>query len=246
MAIKTLEQFNDRFTVFLRESPGMEQILDDGRQMLAELISNPGWLQPTLSQLVLDDAFLQSQWQSIDPYDIQLYHSPEKLYSVRAFIWEPDELYPVHDHGAWGLVGACINRVGERKFARLDDGSNINHAELKPVAEAELAPGQTTYVLPQNDGIHQMAALDDRTAVTIHVYGKPVRKGFINYFNLHNQTVQRMYPPSVNKRIYAIRTLGSIAEPWASNVLQQAWQGSFPEAVKKEIEYSLEKIKTLG
>ncbi len=246
MAIKTLEQFNDRFTVFLRESPGMEQILDDGRQMLAELISNPGWLQPTLSQLVLDDAFLQSQWQSIDPYDIQLYHSPEKLYSVRAFIWEPDELYPVHDHGAWGLVGACINRVKERKFARLDDGSNINHAELKPVAEAELAPGQTTYVLPQNDGIHQMAALDDLTAVTIHVYGKPVRKGFINYFNLHNQTVQRMYPPSVNKRIYAIRTLGSIAEPWASNVLQQAWQGSFPEAVKKEIEYSLEKIKTLG
>ena len=246
MAIKTLEQFNDRFTAFLRENPGMEQILDDGRQMLAELISNPGWLQPTLSQLVLDDTFLQSQWQSIDPYDIQLYHSPEKLYSVRAFIWEPNETYPVHDHGAWGLVGACINRVGERKFARLDDSSDINRAELKPVAEAELAPGQMTYVLPQNDGIHQMAALDDRTAVTIHVYGKPVRKGFINHFNLHNQTVQRMYPPSVNKRIYAIRTLGSIAEPWAGDVLQQARQGSFPEAVKKEIEYALDKINSLS
>ncbi|MEQ8200880.1 MAG: cysteine dioxygenase family protein [Syntrophomonadaceae bacterium] len=246
MGIDNLEQFTGRFTSFLKRNPGLEQILDEGRQMLAELTSNQEWLRPVLSQLVLDDAFLHSQWQSIDPYDIQLYHSPEKLFSVRAFIWEPDETYPVHDHGAWGLVGACINRVEERKFARVDDGSDVNRAEVKQVSEAQLAPGQTTFVLPVNDGIHQMAALDDRTAVTVHVYGRPVRKGYINYFNRHNNTVQRMYPPSINKRIYAIRSLGTIAEPWAGDVLQQARRGSSPEYIQTEIEFSLNKIKTLS
>lgn len=246
MSIDNLEHFTREFTAFLKKDPGLEQILDTGRHMLAVLTADYKWLRPVLSQLALDDAFLQSQWQSIDPYDIQLYHSPEKLFSVRAFIWEADETYPVHDHGAWGLVGACINRIGEKKFTRVDDGSDINRADVEQVSETQLSPGQTTFVLPADDGIHQMSALDGLTAITVHVYGKPVRKGYINYFNRHNNTVQRMYPPSINKRIYAIRSLGSIAEPWAEEVLQQALQGSMPEHVREEVRFSLGKTRTLS
>ncbi len=243
MTISTLEEFTTQFTVFLKQKPTLEKILTEGRDMLAELTSNPQWFQPVLSRLVLDDDFLKSQWQSIDPYDIQLYHSPEKLFSVRAFIWEPDEMYPPHDHGSWGLVGAFINPVQERKFARIDDGSETYHAEIKQISEAQLSPGQTTYVLPLNDGIHQMGAVNDTPSVTIHVYGQPVRKGYIHYYNRHNNTVQRMYPPSINKRIYAIRSLSAIPQPWAEDVLQQALSSAGPEYIKEEIQYSLEKIK---
>jgi len=243
MAINNLDQFTAQFTTFLQGNPSLEEILTDGRKMVEELLTTRTWFQPLLSQLVLNDDFLKAQWQSIDPYDIQLYHSPEKLFSVRAFIWEPDQTYPIHDHGAWGLVGDYINRIRERKFARLDDGSDANYFELEQVSEAELAPGQSTYVLPLNDGIHQMAALDGLTAVSIHVYGAPIRKGYINHFNPHNKTTQRMYPPSIDKRIYAIRSLGSIAEPWAEDVLRQALQKSPPPHVQEEVEFALNKMK---
>lgn len=246
MAINNLEQFTAQFTDFLKGNPALDVILADGRQMVTELLSDRTWFQPVLSQLVLDDDFLKAQWQSIDPYDIQLYHSPEKLFSVRAYIWEADETYPIHDHGSWGLVGDFINRIRERKFVRLDDGSDIDHFEVEQTAETELSPGQTTYVLPLNDGIHQMAALDGLTSVSIHVYGAPVRKGYINYFNRHTNTIRRMYPPSIDKRIYAIRSIGSIAEPWAAEVLERALHKSGPEYVRKEVEYSLGKMKRPG
>lgn len=243
MSINNLEEFASQFTFLLKQTPSLENIITEGREMLSELTSNSAWFQPVLSRLVLDDDFLKSQWQSIDPYDIQLYHSPEKLFSVRAFVWEPEEFYPPHDHGSWGIVGALINPVNEKKFARVDDGSNIHYAEIKQISEAQLSPGQTTYVLPLNEGIHQMAAVNDTPSVSIHVYGQPVRKGYIHYYNRHNNTAQRMYPPSINKRIYAIRTLSSIGQSWAADVLQEALQSAAPDYVLQEIQYSLDKIK---
>ena len=243
MTISNLEQFGDQFRTLLEKKPEWPDLLKNGREMLSELVSNPDWFQPILSKLVLDEAFLKSQWQSIDPNDIQIYRNPNKLFSVRAFIWEPNVMYPIHDHGAWGIVGAHINQIRERKFARVDDGSDVNYAEVKQVADATLAPGETTYVLPVNDGIHQMQALNNQTSVTIHVYGAPVRKGFIYYFNPHNNTARRMYSPNVEKMILAIRTLGSIPESWAEDVLKSAVNSSEPEFIQKECQYALAKLR---
>lgn len=94
-----------------------------------------------------------------------------------------------------------------------------------------------------DEGIHQMQALNNQTSVTIHVYGTPVRKGFIHYFNSHNNTAHRMYPPSFDKRVFAIRTLGSINESWAKDILNNALNSSDPEFIKNEIQFSLNKLK---
>ena len=244
MTISNLEQFGAQLTTLLQKKPTWPDLLKNGREMLSELVLNPDWFQPILSKLVLDEDFLKSQWQSIDPYDIQLYRSPEKLFSVRAYIWEPNVMYPIHDHGAWGLVGAHINQIRERKYERVDDGSDINYAEVKQIADATLSPGEITYVLPMDDGIHQMQAVNDQTAVTIHVYGTPIRKGFIHYFDPHNNSAHRMYPPSVDKKVYAIRTLGSIRQAWAEDVLNSALKSSDPEFIKKEIQYSLDRLQS--
>jgi Predicted metal-dependent enzyme of the double-stranded beta helix superfamily len=243
MSISNLEQFGEQFSVLLKQNPEWPEILQKGSEMLSELVLNKDWLQPILSRLILDEAFLQSQWQSIDPNDIQIYRNPEKLFSVRAFIWEPNVTYPIHDHGAWGIVGAHINQIRERKFARMDDGQNDEYAELKQTADATLSPGEITHVLAMNGGIHQMQAVNGLTAVTIHVYGAPVRKGYIHYFNPHNNTAHRVYPPSIDKKILAIRTLGSVSEAWAEDILARALQASEPDYVHKECQYSLDKLK---
>jgi len=244
MTISNLEQFGEQFTSYLKQKPEWPDILKIGSEMLSELVLNKDWFQPILSKLVLNEAFLKSQWQSIDPNDIQIYRSPDKLFSVRAFIWEPNVMYPIHDHGAWGIVGAHINQIRERKFARVDDGLDINYAELKEIADATLSPGEITYVLPMDDGIHQMQALNNQTSVTIHVYGSPVRKGFIHYFDPHNNTAHRIYPPPVDKKVLAIRTLGSVPEAWAEDVLNSALKSSEPDYIQKECLYSLEKLRS--
>lgn len=242
MAISNLEQFGEYFTALLKNNPDWPTILKNGSEMLSELVSSQDWFKPVLSGLILDEAFLQSQWQSIDPNDIQIYRSPEKLFSVRAFIWEPNVTYPIHDHGAWGIVGAHINQIRERKFARIDNGLDPEHAEIKEIADATLSPGGITHVLPLNDGIHQMQALNNQTSVTIHVYGAPIRKGFIHYYNPHNNTANRMYPPSITKKVLAVRTLGSVPQPWAEEVLKTALKSNDPDYIKKECQYSLNKL----
>ena len=243
MTISNLDQFGEQFASFLKQKPEWPEILKTGSEMLSELVLNKDWFQSILSKLVLDEAFLKSQWQSIDPNDFQLYRDPDKLFTVHAFIWEPNVMYPIHDHGAWGIVGAHINQIRERKFARVDDGQDINKAELKEIADATLSPGEITYVRAVNDGIHQMQAINNQTSVTIHVYGAPVRKGFIHYFDPHNNTAHRMYPPSVDKKIMAIRTLDSVPESWAEDVLNNALTSANPDYIQNECRYALEKLR---
>ena len=54
---------------------------------------------------------------------------------------------------------------------RLDDGKKEGYAELEEVSSIVLNPGETTYVLPLNKGIHRMENLGRDTAITINVYG---------------------------------------------------------------------------
>ncbi len=242
MKIDHLEQFTTAFGALLREKPARAELIQNGRELLGELVLNRDWLRPILSGLVLDEAFLKAQWHSIDSNEIQIYRSGDKQFSMRAYIWEPNIIYPIHDHGAWGIVGAHINPVRERKYIRTDDGREENRAELRQVSEQILSPGGTTFVLPVNEGIHQMEAPGDRTVVTIHVYGAPVRKGYIRYFEPARSAVRRVYPPAVAKKIYAIRTLGSISDSWAEEVLSASVCSDTPDYIKLECRESLRKL----
>lgn len=241
MAIQHFDVFCKQFQVLLEQKLDLPQFLEKGQLLLGQLVSNPDWFRPTLSGLILDTAFLRAQGQSIDPNEIQLYLSSDKSFSLRAFIWDPGVVYPIHDHGAWGLVGTHINQIGEKKFVRLDDGSQANHAEIEQIADAVLSPGETSFVLPMNDGIHQMRAINE-TAVSIHVYGKPIRKGFINCFDPKSNTVAMAYSPGTYKKILAIKALGSIPQTWAEEVLTTALHAAEPDFILQECQNSLDKI----
>lgn len=222
MKINSLDEFTQAFHQFLEQKPELPKLEQEGLKILQALLRVPNLLNDTLTRLVLDEPFLKSQWLSIDANEIVLYRSPDKSFSVRVYIWEPQVTYPIHDHGAWGLVGGYINQFRERKYARVDDGQTENRAEIKLIAEGEFNPGETTIVRPLNEGIHQMGATGDQAAVTVHVYGTPIRKGYIQNYNPHNQGVHRVYAPQLYKQALAIRALGSIPDAWAEEVLRDA------------------------
>jgi hypothetical protein len=140
-------------------------------------------------------------------------------------------------------VGALVHPVRERKYRRLDDGGTEGKAELEEISRAWIQPGESTYVLPLNDGIHLMEAPEEKGAVTLSVYGRSVRYGFIQFFDLNRKTVRRVYPPRVLKKVLAIRTLGYLAEPWGEEILKASASKPRSEYLETEIKQALARFR---
>jgi predicted metal-dependent enzyme (double-stranded beta helix superfamily) len=238
-----LEEFCPRLHALQQEKKDLPRFIEEGRVLLGELLMDPTWFRVYLEKLILDPEFLNRQEPSIYPNEVTLYRSPDRAFSIQAYFWEPRTTSAVHDHGSWGLVGAMIYPVRERKYRRLDGGRTEGRAELEETSRTWIKPGETTFVLPQDEGIHLMEAPEERGSVSLSVYGRSVRYGYIQFFDLNRKTVRRVYPPRILKRVLAVRTLGYLAEPWGEEILKASAQGPRPEYLEKEIEKALARFR---
>jgi predicted metal-dependent enzyme (double-stranded beta helix superfamily) len=238
-----LEEFCLRFHAFLDEKPSFPILLEAGQELLGELLNDPSWFRAILRKLLFDREFLKLQEVSVFPNEITLYRSSDRAFSVLAYIWESHTRSPIHDHGSWGLIGGLIHRVQERKYRRLDDGQVEGHAELEEISSEVIGPGEIAHVLPLDKGIHRMGAAMDQLAVTVSVYGRSIRKGYVQFFDPSQKKVVPAYPPKLFKEVLAIRTLGSIAEPWAENILTAETPAAVPDYLMREYQLSLSKLR---
>jgi predicted metal-dependent enzyme (double-stranded beta helix superfamily) len=239
----TLDEFCTRFRALQEEKRDLSQFIPGGRVLLGELIKDPTWFREYLERLILDPEFLNAQEPSIYPNEVTLYRSPDRAFLIQVYFWEPRTTSAVHDHGSWGIVGALVHPVRERKYRRSDDGKTEGKAELEEISRAWIQPGETTWVLPLNDGIHLMEAPEEKGAVTLSVYGRSVRYGFIQFFDLNRKTVRRVYPPRVLKKVLAIRTLGYLAEPWGEEILKASASKPRSEYLETEVEQALARFR---
>ena len=141
------------------------------------------------------------------------------MFSIRMFIYEPGVYTPIHDHNSWGVIGAALGKIGVINYVRKDDGSKPGHARLRRSETLTLEGSQTDLALPLNQGIHQTGNPENRTSIMVSVYGRPIRQIYIHRFDFENQTVYRLYPPRIKKRMLAARALDVIAllpEPTSS------------------------------
>jgi hypothetical protein len=76
----------------------------------------------------------------------------------------------------------------------------------------------------------------------VSVYGRSIRKGYVQFFDPSRKKVIQAYPPKLFKEVLAIRTLGSIAEPWAENILTAKTPAEIPDYLRKEYQMSLSKL----
>ncbi len=234
MTAMNLDEFCRRFQKFLEQRPGVPDLIATGSQMVGELVKEIGWFGDFLEKVVQDRSFWDLQETSIWANEISLYRSKDRSFSVLGYIWEPHTSSPIHDHGAWGIIGTMVHPVEERTYRRLDDGRREGFAELEEVSSRRIQPGETTHVLPLDEGIHRMGA-PERLSITVNVYGKPTRRGYIQFFKPAQKTVARAYSPRLFKQVLAIRTLSSINEPWVADMLRGA-VNVWPDYLKKELE----------
>jgi predicted metal-dependent enzyme (double-stranded beta helix superfamily) len=132
------------------------QVLERGAQLLSELVNHDDWLPAEFAQ------------PSPERYQQYVLHvDSAQRFSVVSFVWGPGQATPVHDHRVWGLIGMLRGAEDAQAFQR--DSSGALHALGAP---QRLLPGQVEAVSPRIGDIHQVRnAFDDRTSISIHVYG---------------------------------------------------------------------------
>jgi predicted metal-dependent enzyme (double-stranded beta helix superfamily) len=191
-----LKDEKERIRYVQKELPALLQ----KRDIFVELLGNIATGQPypdTRQSQLFDD-------------EILLYLNTKPMFSIRMFIYEPGVYTPIHDHNSWGVIGAALGKIGVIKYVREDDGSKPGYARLHKSEKLLLEGSQTDLALPLNKGIHQTGNPDSKTSIMVSIYGRPIRQIYIHRFDLENQTVQRLYPPRIKKRMLAARALDII------------------------------------
>ena len=244
MAITNLEQFCLRFADLLRGKPDIPALIATGRSLVGELMNHKEWLGDILERLLFEKEFSESQKSGIWPNEITLHRSSDRSFLVLCYIWDPGLSDAIHDHGSWGIIGSFTRPIGEHKYMRLDDGKKEGYAEIEEVSSAVINPGETTYVLPLNKGIHRMENLGKDTAITINVYGPNIRKGYVQFFYPEVNSVSRVFPPKTLREALAVRALGSMPESWSEELLKRIQASALSDYIKREGELSLAKLQT--
>ena len=87
----------------------------------------------------------------------------ESAFSVKALVWQPGQLTPIHDHIAWCAFGVLQGVEYETLYR--DHGDHLT--EIGRVANAV---GDVSGFAPPGD-IHRVHNTGDETAISLHVYG---------------------------------------------------------------------------
>ncbi len=139
--------------------------------------------------------------------EILLYLNPKRLFSLRMFLYGSGDYTPIHDHNSWGVSGAAVGELEVIRYAREDDGAVEGYARLRQTVRVQLQPGEIELTRPLNDGIHQTGNPGQGITTMISVYGSPVRRLYIDRFDLKHNKVDRLYPPRIKKKMLAAQAL---------------------------------------
>lgn len=133
---------------------------------------------PLLRELVRDASWLRPEWTvpSAEQYArYPVYQDPEGRFEVLVLVWLPGQGTLLHDHdGTWGAEGVVRGTVTITNY-RQEGEAGPDLVRLTELGTEEIRAGETGQLLPPAD-CHIVANRGQETAITVHVYGKPLRQ----------------------------------------------------------------------
>ncbi len=151
-----LRRFVEAFGALLDRTDDERVVLGEGANLLARLIAADDWLPASHA---IPDPVRYRQYL--------LYRDPAGRFSVVSFVWAPGQRTPIHDHRVWGLVGVLRGGEIAERYDR--------HGGLRLTGSERLDRGAVDAVSPTVGDLHRVAnAFDDRTTISIHVYGADI------------------------------------------------------------------------
>jgi predicted metal-dependent enzyme (double-stranded beta helix superfamily) len=231
-----LEEFCERFQTLQEKRPKFPNLLDAGKQLMEKLLRDPAWFAEFLQNYVAGPAFLADQPASFFDNEIRLYRSPDKSFTLLAYLWEGRSLCAVHDHSAWGLIGPILHSMREVKYRRLDEGQVEGYARLEQASDWILETGEVGIVLPLDQGIHQTGAAGDPLTISLGVYGRSIRQGYIQFFDPEEKKVLRTATRLGFKKVLALRALASLEEALGKRFLTSSLLECLPMDLARELQ----------
>lgn len=100
--------------------------------------------------------------------------APDGSLSLYALVWLPGQWTPVHDHGAWGVVGVVEGVLEERSYMCPDGEIKCDEGiRLRRGGTILIGQGSITSFVPNPDHIHMTGVPTTRPrAVSLHLYGR--------------------------------------------------------------------------
>jgi 3-mercaptopropionate dioxygenase len=133
-------------------------------RLLSKLIQTLSWL-PTEKQQPSDEGYARHT----------LYVDPEDRFEVIALVWQPGQRTSLHDHdGTWGAEGVLVGCIRVTNYVQTDViASDV--VKLRKTGTVVISRQCTGQLLPPAD-CHILETEGDQMAITVHVYGKQLRK----------------------------------------------------------------------
>jgi predicted metal-dependent enzyme (double-stranded beta helix superfamily) len=206
-----LQAVFDRWTQSMQKIKGRNERIALMRTEMPALLLNHRLLKKIMTDIVKGKRYPDIRQATMFSNEFILYINNRRLYSVRLYIYEPGQYTPVHDHNSWGVYGCVSRKVEVIRYRRHDDETRHGYAELRETDRIMLRPGETSMVRPLNDGIHQAGNPGTDTCVMLSVYGTPIRRLYVNQYDLLQNRVSRLYPPRLRKKRLATQALETLS-----------------------------------
>jgi len=167
----------------MAEAYSLQQYIEDLRQIVADTDDENEIferLAPLAGKLVAEPSWLQSKHYESDSeqgFGVHLLHE-ESDHSLTILVvnWLPGRGTPPHDHGTWAVVAGIEGVEHNQRYARVDDGSRDDYAELELKKSFDASPGEVICI--RTGGIHKVSNETDGLTLSLHTYGRHV-----NYTN---------------------------------------------------------------
>jgi predicted metal-dependent enzyme (double-stranded beta helix superfamily) len=199
-----------KWAVAVKRINGSEGRMAFFHDELPSLLANQALFEGVLHGILKGNRYPDLRQETMFDNELVLYHDSSRMFSLRLYIFGAGERTAVHDHTAWGVSGSAFGKLEVVRYRREDDGSDPDRAKLALLGNVVLWPGATEKTLPFDQGIHSTGNPAEGTTLMVSVYGTPLRRLYIQRFNLGNGSVQRVFPPRFRKKLLAKQALEAI------------------------------------
>jgi predicted metal-dependent enzyme (double-stranded beta helix superfamily) len=182
------------------------------RAELPRLLTRRGVFEGILRGVQAGSPYPDLRQETLFDNELILFRDPGRMFSLRLYLFGPGEHTAVHDHTSWGVSGPAFGQLEVVRYRREEAGPEAARRGLALAARRVIRPGEVETTLPFDDGIHRTGNPADGSTLMVSVYGRPLRRLYIQCFDPENGHVDRRYPPHLKKRMLAEQALQSMRQ----------------------------------
>ena len=167
---------------------------------LPELLVNTSLFSAVLEKISNGEPYPDIRKAELFDDEILLFLHPKRKFSLRVFLFDPEEFTPIHDHNSWGVTGTEFTPLTIIIYKREDNDSKGDTVRIAETQRLTLIPGQTDVTLPLDQGIHATGNVNQTPMMMVSVYGSPIRRLYVNRFDPIKNRVFKMFAPRIRKK----------------------------------------------